>query len=188
MDLNRGDTVKMYVAASARPGENLQQVSGQAVSQTGTKPSGGMKCVSLNPAAVQVYDAVGRFRIAEGSFQIDFGPDASGAVRGTDIIRYYGLDQYCCPDVASGFGYFTVQKRSPRGAMQNEDCIPFNPSSLSINRTRGEWGVVDGNVWLFGTGQDQELAKTALGIIKSYQFNNMCYAGAPKRVMIYFRR
>jgi hypothetical protein len=60
-----------------------------------------------------------------------------------------------------------------------EDCIPFNPTTVSAALVQGNWKLVSGNMWMLDFGNKQDEAKKAEAIVKHYQFNRQCFVGRP---------
>ncbi len=66
-----------------------------------------------------------------------------------------------------------------------EDCIPFDPKGIEVEKVRGSWKIVEGNHWMFDFGPNRPEAVTALNIIKNYGMNQVCYVGRPSPSMTY---
>ena len=66
-----------------------------------------------------------------------------------------------------------------------EDCLPFNPDSVSVAFVQGNWKIVDGSQWMFDFGDREQEARRALGIIRYYRIDTSCFAGRPHPPMIY---
>ncbi len=62
----------------------------------------------------------------------------------------------------------------------NEDCMPFNPASATVQNIQNRWKIVDGTHWLFDFGANKAAADRALSIIKFYKMNKTCFVGRPQ--------
>jgi hypothetical protein len=60
-----------------------------------------------------------------------------------------------------------------------EDCITFNPSTVTVKNLDGRWTIVDGNHLMFNFGPNRTEALQALRIIKHYRMNSSCFVGRP---------
>lgn len=72
-----------------------------------------------------------------------------------------------------------------------EDCVSFNPKTVTAKQISGRWKVVDGTHWMMDFGSKQAAAKQAVKVIKYYGMNRMCFVGRPapggQQLMMYFK-
>jgi hypothetical protein len=71
-----------------------------------------------------------------------------------------------------------------RGALR-EDCLRFNPQTTEVRQIQGRWKIVDGNHWMFDFGGNGGEASRALGIIRYYRMNEVCFVGRPNPPLTY---
>jgi hypothetical protein len=60
-----------------------------------------------------------------------------------------------------------------------EDCVSFNPDTTTVQKSRGDWKILDGGHSLFSFGTKEGEARQALDIIKHYGMNQSCFVGRP---------
>ncbi len=61
----------------------------------------------------------------------------------------------------------------------NQDCVGFNPATVSLRQVNGRWKIVDHNHWLFDFGSNQAAANRALTVIRHYRLDRSCAIGRP---------
>lgn len=146
-------------------------------------------CISFNPDTTTVALIGGNYKVVDGSHWIlDFGSKKSEAEKALATIKYYKMNSICFvgrPGLK--MSYFLVDGKAPRGPMQGEDAIGFNPATIEAKLVNGTWKVVDGNHWMLDFGDKQDQANMAVSIIRKYGFNHICYVGRPNAPMMYFR-
>lgn len=70
-------------------------------------------------------------------------------------------------------------------AVVTEDCISFDQKRVRVINVSGNWKLAEDSQWLFDFGQSQAEAKQALGIIRQYQMDSVCYVGRPQPSLTY---
>ena len=60
-----------------------------------------------------------------------------------------------------------------------EDCIPFNPATLTVQQIKGKWCVADPKGMALRAFRDKAVADRALAIIQHYGMNQQCFVGRP---------
>jgi hypothetical protein len=147
-------------------------------------------CISFNPNTAAVRRIDGSWKIVDGSHWLfDFGSKQSEARQALRIIKHYGMNQSCFVGRPNpSFEYMLVSGNAPSGSLSGEDCVSFNPNTISVRRIDGSWKIVDGSHWLFDFGSKQSEARQAFTIIKHYGFNRSCFVGRPHASFKYLRR
>lgn len=147
-------------------------------------------CISFNPRNAQRKQVNGSWKIVDGShWMFDFGNNGQEAAQALRIIKHYRMDQSCFVGrPGPSFKYMLRKGNAPSGSLRGEDCIGFNPASLSVEQHGGRWKVVDGSHWLLDFGSKQNEAQQALAIIKKHGFNKSCFVGRPDPSFSYMRR
>ena len=168
----------------ARPG---------VVAQPGvvTQPSVGREdCISFNPVTTTVQQLQGSWKVVDGNnWMFDFGANKVEADQTLAIIKKYRMNQACFVGRPNpSFQYMLVSGNAPVGALGGEDCIPFNPATITVQQLQGSWKVVDGNNWMFDFGANKVEADQALAIIKKYGFTQSCFVGRPGPSFTYLRK
>lgn len=147
-------------------------------------------CLGFDPMQARAELANGRWRIVSGSgIMLDFGDKQDEAERSLEIIQFYKLDDQCFvgrPDAS--MEYWKVKGEAPSGAIQGEDCISFNPSTIEVKNMGGRWKIVDGSSIILDFDDNEHEAYTSLKIIRCYGFTNICFVGRPDPSMVYFRK
>ncbi|MCB2146713.1 MAG: hypothetical protein KQI81_09585 [Deltaproteobacteria bacterium] len=154
------------------------------------KPSGTGDCVRFDPASVNIRQVKGNWTLVEGDHWLfDFGPNQAAAHQSLNVIRHYRMDRLCFigrPDPL--FSYLLAKGGSPSGAMAGEDCVAFDPKTVTVSRIQGNWKIVSGRRWLYDFGQSQTDARQALAVIRRYGFSQSCFVGRPDPDFTYLRR
>ena len=147
-------------------------------------------CISFDPERIELKNISGRWKIVEGSmWLLDFGNNMCQALQAYRIIRHYGLNRQCFVGRPNApFHYWLANNKSPKGSLDGEDCIYFNPSLLKVKLINGRWKIVEGGHWLFDFKNNKNDALLALEIIKKYKFNRSCFVGRPNPGMKYLRK
>ena len=60
-----------------------------------------------------------------------------------------------------------------------QDCVSFNPGTISVQQIDGRWKVVDGSHWLFDFDTNEAEARRTYEIIRHYGMNQSCFVGRP---------
>jgi uncharacterized protein YjdB len=152
-------------------------------------PAQADNCVSLNPNTATVANVQGSWKVVDGNrWLFDFGQDKAAADRSLSLIKTYGMNQSCSVgSPQASFTYMLVAGRAPAGSVTGEDCLPFNPSALSVANVQGNWTIVEGNAWRFSFGSKEADARQALAIIQRYGFSQSCYVARPNPRFSYLK-
>ncbi len=147
-------------------------------------------CISFNPNMVSAAFIQGHWKVIHGNMSMmDYGTNKTGADKAVQTIKQYGLNKQCFVGRPNApMQYYTVNGRAPVGPVAGEDCISFNPASITAAKVQGNWKVVQGNMWMMDFGQKEAEAKIAVEIIKFYGFNKQCFVGRPNAPMQYYRK
>jgi hypothetical protein len=146
-------------------------------------------CVSLNPNTATVANIQGSWKVVDGNrWLFDFGQDKAAADRSLSLIKTYGMNQSCSVgSPQASFTYMLVAGRAPAGSVTGEDCLPFNPSALSVANIQGNWTIVEGNRRMFVFGAKEGEARQALAIIQRHGFSQSCYVARPNPRFSYLK-
>src|SRR6185503_5497051 len=102
-------------------------------------------CVSFNPQTTTDQQISGSWKIVDGNHWVfDFGSNEAEARQALAIIQHYGMNQSCFvgrPDPS--FQYLLVSGAAPTGPAPGEDCVTFNPATISVVQIDGRWKIVD---------------------------------------------
>ncbi len=67
-----------------------------------------------------------------------------------------------------------------------EDKIGFNWRTTVIKKVGNRFKMADGNHWIMDFGTNRKEAYQALGVIRFYKMNSICFVGRPNPSMTYF--
>ncbi len=67
-----------------------------------------------------------------------------------------------------------------------EDCINFNPNTVSAAPVQGRWKVLNSGSWMMDFGNNKAAAEKAVQIIKQYNLNKQCFVGRPNAPFQYY--
>ncbi len=133
-----------------------------------------VQAIGGRPTLVCAYQAFG----AAAAVMRAFPPGAQGC-------RPQGQGFVCSMSGAAAAPYPAAGGPAPSGSTPGEDCVRFNPQTTEVRQIQGRWKIVDGNHWIFDFGADNGAASKALGIIRYYRMNEVCYVGRPKPSLTY---
>ncbi len=154
------------------------------------RPSGSDDCVSFDPATASVHQVNGRWKIIDGTHWLfDFGSNQAAAHTALNAVRHYRMDRFCIvgrPDPS--FSYMLAKGGIPSGAMAGEDCLAFDPKTVTVSKVQGNWKIVSGRHWLFDFGERETEARQALAVIRRHGFSQSCFVGRPDADFSYLRR
>src|SRR5208337_4774551 len=102
-------------------------------------------CVSLNPGTTDVQQIKGSWKVVDGSHWIfDFGSNKAAAEKALAVIKQYKINKSCFAERPNpSFTYMLSGNEPPMGALQGENCVPFNPSTITVEQIQGRWKIVD---------------------------------------------
>lgn len=154
------------------------------------KPSGNEDCIQFNPATVIVHQMNGRWKIVDGGHWLfDFESNQAAAHNALNVIKHYRMNRACFVGRPNpSFSYMLAKGGSPSGPMAGEDCVAFDPRTITVSKIQGGWKIVSGRHWLFDVGQSETEARQALGIIRQHGFSQSCFVGRPTPHFTYLRR
>ncbi len=145
--------------------------------------------IPFNPANAEVQKIDDRWKIVVGSmWLLDFEDKEDEARKALEIIQHYGLNKQCFvgrPDAS--MEYYLVDNKAPTGSMAGEDCLSFNLDTVEVKKINERWKIVDGSHWIMDFEDNEYEARTALGVIKKYKFNRICFVGRPEASLTYFK-
>ena len=145
-------------------------------------------CLGFDPARLTVRQEGSAWLLTDGSSRMMAFPSASEARQAVRAIRAYDLDSRCFvgrPDPS--FEYWRADGQSPEGALRGEDCLAFDPASLSVRPDGAGWLLTSGRSRM-KTFPNQAEAERALQVIGAYGFTQTCYVGRPDPSLTYLRR
>ena len=67
-----------------------------------------------------------------------------------------------------------------------EDCIKFNPNSVSVANPNGSWKLVQGNMWMLDAGPNKSEMNKAKRIVQRYRLDKQCFVGRPNASLHYW--
>ncbi len=148
----------------------------------------GEDCIAFDSNAVSVAQIGGRWKVVQGSMLLlDFGSSQPQARQALQVIQHYGMDSQCFVGRPNApMQYYLVNGAAPSGSLPGQDCIPFNPAQLRVQRISGRWKVVEGSHSLLDFGASQANAQLAYDTIMRYGFTQVCYVGRPGLKFMYF--
>jgi hypothetical protein len=147
-------------------------------------------CISFDPAGAYVQNVQGRWKIVFGGMWLkDFGNNEAAARASLEVIKHYHINRQCFVGRPNpSLEYYLVGTAAPNGAMAREDCLPYAPNNVDVNRIQNRWKITDGTHWMFDFNNNEDEAFTALAVLQKYQFNRTCFVGRPNPSMTYLRR
>jgi hypothetical protein len=147
-------------------------------------------CVSFNVRNLQRKQINGSWKIVDGNHWLfDFGSNQQEAGKALRIIRHYRMDSSCFVGRPNpSLKYLLSSGKAPAGQVAGEDCLAFNPGSVTVEQHNGRWKIVDGSHWLFDFGGNQNEARQALAVIQQHHFTYSCFVGRPNPSFTYLRR
>jgi hypothetical protein len=147
-------------------------------------------CISFQGSKAALERVDGRWKIVVGDiWLLDFGENQQEAKEALKILQYYEFNQQCFvgrPDPT--MEYYLNDGKPPTGFLAGEDCIGFNPASITVENVGGRWKITEGSHWLMDFNDQEAEAQNANKIIQKYQFNNFCFVGRPDPSLVYFRK
>lgn len=184
------EAVKKPAAKPPAPVGNIRLDKGQGlvVGAPGESLSFKEDCLGFDPRKVGITAESGGVLMTDGRSRMKMFPNTQEASRAFNTIRHYGMDQHCFvgrPDPS--MEYWTAKGKTPKGRMENEDCIAFDPGRLQLKPEGSKWLMTDGRSRM-RTFPNRKEAEQALAIIKKYGFDKTCYVGRPGPSMTYFRK
>ena len=67
-----------------------------------------------------------------------------------------------------------------------DDCIAFNPASVSVEQKNGSWKLVQGSMWMLDAGPNKTEMDRAKTIVQHYGMNKQCFVGRPDASLEYW--
>jgi hypothetical protein len=121
----------------------------------------------------------GTWRVkAGGKVLITTGSDEKAAQLAEAAFHYYRFDRLC----RSG-GQWKPYWRPAKGfgseRMGGVFCLPFNPTTAHVVRSKNSWNIVDGTTTLVELGPFKEQADAMLGMIRLNKLTAECAIGSP---------
>jgi hypothetical protein len=174
------------------PGGPVPETAPSGPHQHPVVPSGpptggnGARCITFNPAGATAQLVTGRWKVMDGGQSLfDFDSRQADALKTIQILQHYHMTQTCT--VGSNLPgqqnapmeYELSGTSAPTGTMAGEDCIPVNPAAVVNKLVGGNWTITDNFSLIFNFGPQQPQGDQGAAIIKSYNFNQVCYVGRP---------
>ncbi len=143
-------------------------------------------CVSFNPKNLSIKPSGSQYLLVDGSHSLKAFPSKTEAYQAMKLIQHYGINQSCFVGRPNpSFTYLLVNGKAPSGNVSGDDCISFNPNTISLKKVNNSWKIVDGSHWMFDFGTNYTEAKQAFQIIKKYGFTQSCFVGRPNPSLQY---
>ncbi|MCX6317845.1 MAG: M12 family metallopeptidase [Bacteroidetes bacterium] len=145
-------------------------------------------CIKIHPGNITIRQSGALWLVIDGNSSLFSAPNRAEAEKIARIIRFYQLTQSCYVGRPNpSFKYMLRGAVSPSGAMPGEDCISFNPATLSIRQEGSQYLLTDGASRMFMFPNRAE-AEQAVAMIRKYGFTKTCYVGRPNASLQYMRR
>ena len=143
--------------------------------------AGGGDCIEYNPALLYVVQEGDHWLLTDGSMRMQMLDNQTDANHALAVAQRY--TQQCFvgrdntrPDRRRYITeYFGVASTLPVTAF-TEDCIAFDPSTLSVAQNGNDWFVMSGNMSMSMFASQQE-AQWMVTIIKGQGWNQQCFIG-----------
>ena len=168
---------------------NIKSANTEAVSVTSKDFPLPESYISFNPDDLELeQSSITGWLIKSNETTITGYKEFSQAFNVIDVLKHYNINRlYQVP----GLSYFMVNNESPSGAMDGEDCIPFDPDKIEVEMINGLWIIVDTETrqFLYSYGpREKDKALIARRIIKKYGFTYTCYLGRPNTYFKYLKK
>jgi len=72
------------------------------------------------------------------------------------------------------------------GGASGEDCVPFDPQGVRVQREGTQWKLVDNGRPILDFGTNEDNAFRAQDVIRHYRLDRQCRLGRPQPVMQYY--
>ena len=143
-------------------------------------------CVNINPKNLSIKPSGRQYLLVDGGHSLKAFPNKAEAYKAMKIIQHYGINQSCFVGRPNpSFTYMLVNGKAPMGNVSGDDCIGFNPKTITLKKINNSWKIVDGSHWMFDFGTNYTEAKQAFLIIKKYGFTQSCFVGRPNPSLQY---
>jgi hypothetical protein len=119
---------------------------------------------------------------------INFGPDPEAAERGLRAIRHYGMSDFIRFS-DSPLKFFLASGEAPRGSLEGEKFVEFDPASADVQQINESWQVSEGGQPIhpvLNFGPDRSAAENAVAEIRRYGFTRLVLVGGSEPEMTYF--
>jgi hypothetical protein len=119
------------------------------------------------------------WRLVQGERTLaEFGAHDSDARLAASVVQYYHFSEECLIGHPKPvFRYFLVNGQPPRGTLFGLENVSFHPEELSVREVGGRWVLGDHRRTICDFGDKAEEARTALEVIRHYQFDTLCHVG-----------
>jgi len=137
-------------------------------------------CVTLDPAAAQVVQRDGRWKVVAGPHTVaDTGTSRTEADKALAVLKHYKLTRQCYLGRPNwNFTYFLAGSKTPTGEMAGETCTKFKLAGLDVDREDNgpRWRLKDGVKHLrFFDSEDD--AWRAYAYLRRHEFDQQCSSG-----------
>src|SRR6202012_5697623 len=105
--------------------------------------------VSFNPMSVQASYVGGEWKVVDGGlWLLSYGPNAGAAEHAAEGVHHYNFSAQCFVRRPNApMMYWKAGDHIPKGGTPGQDCISFNPDTVSVAKIGGSWKVVNGGNW-----------------------------------------
>jgi hypothetical protein len=90
------------------------------------------------------------------------------------------------PGVAAQPGAVVKPGMVAQPSVGKEDCISFNPATMTVQQIKGQWCVADPKGMAVRVFRDKAVADRSLAIIQHYGMNQQCFVGRGNREFLQY--
>lgn len=152
-------------------------------------------CISFNYVTASLQNIGGSWRIVDGSHSMyDFGSNFAEGQKSLQIIKN-SQARYSCyvkrPNAVFHYLLNSAGNAISGNLVPAEDCISFNPASVSAALVGGRWKLVQGSMLMldFGVGlAAQQQANLTRTIVQNKRFDKQCFVGRPGPSFTYWKK
>jgi hypothetical protein len=143
---------------------------------------------SFDSTTLDLTWANNRWQLTAGGVVLkDFGRRESEGRMALRLARGLRLNQYgTVGSPAPLLEYWLVDGSAPRGPVPGFSVISFEPSSLHVEVTLGQWCLRDSRRVLFNFGPRADEARQAFAVVKKYGFSQIAVVGQLSPAMLVF--
>jgi hypothetical protein len=143
---------------------------------------------SFDPTTLDLTWANNRWQLTAGGVVLkDFGRREAEGRLALRLARGLRLNQYgTVGSPAPLLEYWLVDGAAPRGPVPGFSVITFDPSSLHVEVTLGQWCLRDSRRVLFNFGPRAEEARQAFAVVRKYGFGQVAVVGQLSPSMVVF--
>lgn len=143
--------------------------------------AGGGDCLAYNPSSVYTVAEGDHYLLTDGAMRMEVLDNATDAAHALAVAQRYGYQCFVGRDNTRPdrrhyiTEYFGLPSSLPVTTFA-EDCISFNPATLSVSQNGADWFVLSGGMSLsmFASQTD---AQVMVNIIVGNGWNQQCFVG-----------